>query len=101
MIEEIDEIMHQLSQKESRESIIKQVYDILPAMNTQEIRYYVVAEYLTEKYKSSLANMIKSYYEHKKRNKSLGIFNSITRMLKYATLEEEFRGYKVNKQIQE
>lgn len=97
MIERFDEIFESLVKTNNSKSFITELYDILPFLNENELKAITLLKVISKKYNlEEYEEFIKDYENYKRRNKSLGLLNSFTKMLKYVSIEEKFRGYKIN-----
>lgn len=77
-------------------SSIKELYNMMPFLNDEQIAIVNDALYFTEKWNLPFVNSyIERFLDAKKRNRSLGFFPSFKQFLKYMTLEEKFKGYKM------
>lgn len=97
MIEKFDAIFEGLTKQTTSRSFVMDLYDILPYLNENELKAISIVKSISKKYNLiEYEEFINDYEQYKKRNKSLGLLNSFTKMLKYVSLEEKFRGIKIN-----
>lgn len=99
MIDRFDVIFESLTKQSQGQSMVTELYNILPFLKEEELKNIVLIKQISNKYNlKAYEDFIIQYMDMKKRNKSLGLINSFTKMLKYVSLEEKFRGIKINSQ---
>ncbi|NLK93378.1 MAG: hypothetical protein GX273_09710 [Bacteroidales bacterium] len=82
-------------------SAIKDIYEIIPSLNNEQIRIINALNYYVKKYDLiEVSEMLKEYTKFIIKNKNLGFLSSMNmkNLLKAYTQEELVKGIKINTQ---